>query len=600
MTITDRFREKLTGLRIDRSLRLAFGLAPAHTIIFWGLLICQALLPVASLVLIKLIIDRIVLLSGHSGYEIFIREVGPLVGIACIIALLIALGQQSMGWLREVLARKISDGILTNIHEKSAEIDLEKYENPVFYDTLFRAQQEGPYRPAGMINNLGRILQNSIAIVAVAGLVFSVHWSIPFVIVFSVIPGILVRLRFSEILYRWHREITPVQRETDYLHWLLTGKEHAKEIRIFDTGRFFSEKFRTLRKIYGDSRLALSRRKALAAFVAEGVSIAAVFCVFGFMGARVVSGDMTIGDLVMIYQAIQQGIRISGDLLTGLSEIYEDNRFIEDYYDLVDQQITIRSPEHPLPVPALERSVIQFENVSFGYNPGRMLSLQNISFSIQPGEIVAFIGANGAGKTTLVKLLCRFYDPQNGVIRVGGTDIRLFDPLHFRKEMSVVFQDYVKYNLTASENIGFSDVDSSRVELAAQRTGADRILKPFPEYLDTLLGTRFRGGEALSAGQWQKIAITRAFYKDAGLYIFDEPAASLDTESEHELFRQIRTFLKGKSAILISHRYSTIKMADRIFVLDNGRLVESGSHDSLIQVGGIYTNWYEAQAKDFK
>jgi ATP-binding cassette subfamily B protein len=554
----------------------------------------------------KLIVDKVAF-SVMTPEEIPVfGGVASLILLAAAVALFSALCQLMAGFVNEGQALAVTDYMYDVLHTKSIQVDLEYYENPQYFDTLHRAQQEGPYRPTQILNGLVRMGQNSISLVAMVGLLFAFHWSVAVVLFAAAAPGVLVRLKYSGKLYQWQCERTSTERKASYLNWLLTGDIHAKEIRLFDLGTLLIGRFSRLRKRLREEKLDIARKKSISDLVAQGSATVAIFASFAFIAYRTVQGVITLGDMVMYFGAFQRGLGYLRDMLGGLADLYENNLFLSNLYEFLDLKSRVKDPVSPRPVPAPMKKGIVFDHVSFSYPTGREESnvLNDVSISIERGEVVALVGENGSGKTTLIKLLCRLYDPLKGKITLDGTDIREFKTDSLRREISVIFQDYAKYYLTARENIWFGNVelspDDERVALAAHQADADTLIEDLPKGYETVLGKWFEEGEELSIGEWQKMALGRAFMRDAQIVVLDEPTSSLDAKTEYEVFKRFGQLLNGRSAILISHRFSTVKMADRIFVLDDGRIAESGSHDDLVGQGGIYAELFEKQAEQYR
>ncbi len=592
-------KEKIkTSLSLHRALAFVWQAAPGSAIFSSLLVIIQGFLPLASLYLIKLIIDAaakaVSLPDSNDLSYIFI-----LTGIAAGIGVLNAVCQQTSNYLKEKLSIKVSDHVLALLHKKSVSADLEFYENPAYFDTLHRAQMEGPFRPTSVISGLINLIQNSVSLITITALLVSFHWSVPIVLLCAVIPGVIIKIKYSGKMFYWQRDRTQAERETNYLNWLITGALHAKELRLFGLGDLFAKRFSKIRQTLREEKLELIKHRSIADVFAQVCSIAAMFGAFGFIIFRAVNGIISLGDLVMYYQAFQQGLNFFRNLLTGLAGLYDDNLFISNFYEFLDLKDKILSPEKPAKLPDSFQQGISFENVSFKYPMSEKPVLTSINFSINPGEIVALVGPNGAGKSTITKLLCRLYDPESGIISIDNTDIKNFDVSELRDNIGVLFQDYAQYHFSVRENIWIGDIKtpfkSDRVEKAAQNADAEKIIKNLPKGFETILGKIFQDGEELSQGQWQKIALARAFMRNAQIIILDEPASSLDAESEYEIFNNFKKLLKGKSALLISHRFSTVKMADKILVLKNGTIVEQGSHDVLIKKQGQYAKWFKKQ-----
>ncbi len=356
-------------------------------------------------------------------------------------------------------------------------------------------------------------------------------------------------------------------------------------------------------QIYKESLAIVTRRSAanLAAVALGGIFI---FAIYAFIVYQTVFGILSLGDLVLYHQAFRRGQSAQQGLLAGLVGLYEDNLFLANLYEFLDLKPKVVAPLHPMPVPRPMQAGIAFNRVSFQYPLTARKALEEITLTIRPGETVALVGENGSGKTTLIKLLCRLYDPTDGSITIDGIDLRQFEIADLRRQISVIFQDYAKYHLTARENIWVGNIDlpteHESIAKAAFRAGADRVISSLPQGYDTILGKLFDQGEELSIGQWQKIALARAFLRDSQVIVLDEPTSAMDPKAEYEVFEKFRQLIKDQAAILISHRLSTVKMADRIYVLKDGRISERGNHEELMQLGGTYQHLFETQARNYR
>ncbi|MDY6952525.1 MAG: ABC transporter ATP-binding protein [Thermodesulfobacteriota bacterium] len=591
------------ALRLDRALRFVWQAGPAWALVSLSLVVVQGVLPLLALYLMKLIVDAVTFSLEAPDRLAAFQHVAVLVGLAAAVALFKALCQIIAGLVREGQALAVTDYMYDILHAKSIQVDLEQYENPQCLDTLHRAQQQGPYRPTRIINGLVGLGQSSISLMAVAGLLVFFHWAVALVLFAAAVPGVLVRLKYSAERYRWQRRQTETERRANYLNWLLTGDVHAKEVRLFDLGDLFKGRFGALRKRLRHERFEIARRSATAELVAQASAVLAVFGSFAFIAYGTVFGVITLGDMVMYFQAFQRGLTYLREILGGLAGLYEDNLFLSDFYEFLDVEPKVKRPLRPLPVPRTISKGLSFDHVSFHYTAGNRMVLKDVTFSVAPGQVVALVGENGSGKTTLVKLLCRFYDPAEGTITLDGTDLRSFETSALRRQISVIFQDYVQYHLTARENIWLGNIDLSRkdgrIVEAGSQSGIHDVIARLPKGYDTILGKWFAEGQALSMGQWQKMALARAFLRDAQIMVLDEPTSHLDAKSEYEVFNEFRQLLKGKTAILISHRFSTVRMADRIFVLEKGKVIEQGTHEELCQLGGRYVHLFERQAQHY-
>ena len=590
--------------RLSRAVRFVWQAGPGWTLVGLILLLLRGLLPLLTLYLMKLIVDAVTLALSAPDKTAALRDVGLLIGIAAGVAILNTLLQLTADLVREYQSGAVTDHMYNILHAKSIQVDLQYYENPQYLDTLHRAQQEGPARPTMILDGLVRVGQSGISLVAVAALLLSFHWSMALVLFAAALPGVLVRLGYSRKVFHWQRERTPAERRANYLNWILTVHTHAKEIRLFYLGGIFMERFRDLRRKLRLERLEIIKKRALGDLAAQTGGTLVVFGSFAFIAYRAIQGTITLGDMVMYFQAFQRGLGFFRGMLGGMAQLYEDNLFLSNLYEFLDLDTEIKNPPHPLPVPRPLKKGLVFDRVSFRYSTGNRMVLREISLALAPGEVVALVGENGSGKSTLVKLLCRLYDPLEGSITLDGMDLREFDMRALRKEISVIFQDYSQYHMTARENIWFGNIDSptenKRVEEAAICAGAHEPITQLPKGYETILGKWFEEGEELSIGEWQKVALARAFFRKAQIIVLDEPTSAMDAMSEYEIFKRFHRLLEGRSAILISHRFSTVRNADRIFVFENGTIIENGSHERLIQLGGKYARLFEKQAQHYR
>jgi len=569
-----------------------------------ALLVVQGTLPLLSLYLTKLVVDAVTTALATPDKGAAFGQVALLIGLTGGVALASALCRSIAGLVSEAQGQVITDHMSDLLHAKSIEVDLEYYESAQYYDKLHRAQREAPYRPVRIVNGLVQVAQSGISLLAMAVLLFSFHWGIAAILFAAAVPGLFVRLRYAGQTYRWQRQSTPTERQAWYFHWLLTGDAHAKEIRQFDLGSLFRQRFRDLRQQLRREKIEIATRRSIAELVAQASATVAVFGSYAFIAYRTVQGAITLGDLVMYYQAFQRGQSFLREMLSGLAGLYEDNLFLSNLYEFLELKPKVVEPLHPRPIPQPMQTGLAFDQVSFQYPAGTREVLEDVSLTIRPGEVVALVGENGSGKTTLIKLLCRLYDPTNGTITLDGIDLRQLETTALRREISVVFQDYAQYHLTARENVWFGNValppNEERIAAAARHSGADEVIAKLPQGYETILGKWFEDGEELSVGEWQKVALARAFLRDAQIIVLDEPTGALDARAEHEVFRRFRQLAAGRTAILISHRFSTVRMADRIFVLEGGKIIESGSHDELVRLGGTYARLFETQAQYYR
>lgn len=567
-----------------------------------GLLIVQSVVPLLALYLTKEIIDAVT-----AGLTEGSRDAGRLtllIALAGGVAILAAGLRTLSTYVAELQSLRLGDQVQEVLHAKSVEVDLQYYESPEYHDTLHRAQAEAPSRPARIVAACVQVAQGSLSLLVMLGLLLSFHWFLVVALLAAALPGVVVKTRYSSRLYRWMQRQTSHQRRSRYFNTLLTTIESAKEVRLFGLGELFRNRHRELRRQVIREKLQLVRRRSLFELLAQVVAVAAVFGSMLAIAQRALTGAVTIGDVVMYFGAFQRAQDFFRDTLAGLASLYEDNLFLTDFKKFMELKPAVVNTSRPQLFPRPLRQGIVFDQVTFRYPGTDNDVLTNVSFAIRPGEHMALVGENGSGKTTLVKLLCRLYDPTGGAIRIDGIDLRDLSIEDLRAELAVVFQDYVRYQLTVRDNIWVGNVslppDSPRIAEAARRTGADSIIQTLPNRYDTMLGRHFDQGAELSIGQWQKLAIARAFLRETQLLVLDEPTAALDPRAEAEVFDQFQELAKGRTAILISHRLSTVRNADRILVMVNGQVAEAGGHDELVERAGVYANLFETQAKPYR
>jgi ATP-binding cassette subfamily B protein len=593
-----------TALRLERALRLVWQTAPRWTLVNAALVFAQGALPLAALYLMKRIVDAVTESIAAPDKPLAFQHVVLWILLAGAVAILAALTRALGEYASEAQSLQVTDAVADILHAQSIAVDLAYYEDPSYYDTLHRAQREAPYRPTRIVNGLIQIAQNGIALVGIAGLLFSFDWFLALILFCAALPGAFVRLLHSRRLYGFEQAQTEKERRAWYYHSVLTDAPHAKELRLFHLGALFQTRCRDLRQQIRDGRLALARRRVLSDSLAQTLATAALFGSLAWIAWQTMQDAITLGDLVVYYLGFQSGLNFLQAILRAFAGLYEDNLFLTNLYQFLDLVPKIAAPPHPRAVPQPMPRPITFHNIGFTYPSRDEETLHDIDLTLAPGEVIALVGENGSGKTTLVKLLCRLYDPTRGAITVDGVDLRELDPARWRREISVAFQDYAHYALTARDNIWLGDVeappDPARIVAASRRSGADAVIQRLPQGYDTMLGHWFAKGQELSVGEWQKIALARTFWRDARIVVLDEPTSTLDAASEYAVFEHFRQLMTGHTVILISHRFSTVRLADCIYVLGDGAIVERGSHAELLRQGGLYARLFELQAGNYR
>jgi ATP-binding cassette, subfamily B, bacterial len=604
MQAVRKLRQRMTqAFHLLPALRLIWQSSPQWTVARVFVLSLQGVLPLVSLFLLKLVIDHIaVSLTAVNKSAAFEHALFLLIVSGCVM-LVTSLFASLAELVNAGQAFRVTDYIQELLFQKSAEIDLAYYENSQYYDTLQRAQQEAPFRPNQILNRIAQVLQNGISLAGILALLLSLYWGLAGVLLVAALPALWVRLKFAKIQYQWQRRRTALERRSMYMAILLAHDQFAKEVRLFNLGDLFRRQGREVRLQLYRENFQLMIRRAIASLGAESFAKILTVLVFVFIAYETIQGRLKIGDLVLYQQALQRGEAALQGVLGGLSGLYEDNLFLTNLYEFLNLKPTISDPAYPKQFPAPVQRGIEVRDVSFQYADTPRHALGGVSLKIQPGETIALVGENGCGKTTLVKLLCRLYEPTQGQILIDGIDIRDFAIADLRQEISVIFQDYAKYYLSARENIWLGNIQSSTdgdVEDAARRSGAHDVIERLPKGYDTILGKLFEQGEELSIGQWQKIALARAFLRNSQLIILDEPTSAMDPMAEYEVFQRFKELTQNQMAVLISHRLSTVKMADRIYLMAEGRIAEAGTHQELVELNGSYARLFESQAENYR
>jgi ATP-binding cassette subfamily B protein len=581
---------------LARALGLVWRACPGLTAAWGLLLLVQGALPVATVYLTRPVVNGLVAAIRSGG------NWGPLLLPAALMGVVLLIGELirgSLRWIRTAQGDLVQDHIMSLIHRKSIAADLSFYESPDFYDHLHRARAEASYRPAALLETFGAVIQNGITLIAMLAVIASFGVWLPAALMLSALPAFAVVIRYAAMQHEFRMRTTSIERRAWYHDWLLTTGESAPEIRLFALGNYFYNGYRNLRARLRDERLALARGQSLAELSASASSLGVTAAALIWAVWKTLHGLLSPGDLALFYQAFQQGSGLARTLLENLGQLYQNSLFLGNLFEFLALEPQVVSPEQPIPAPLRVGEGIVFSNVVFRYPDAPRLALDNFSVRIQAGRIVAIVGPNGAGKSTLAKLLCRFYDPQAGSISIDGVDLRNFSLAELRRCITVLFQQPVHYNATVRENIAFGDLSrdftNGAVQTAAETADAGTFIRRLPDGYENLLGHWFEKGTELSVGEWQRIALARAFLRQAPIIVLDEPTAAMDPWAEAEWLSRFRELAAGRIAIIITHRFTTAMLADEIHVIDEGRVIESGSHAELVGRAGRYAQWWSSQ-----
>lgn len=577
---------------LPRTARLVWAASRYWTAAWLALLLIQGLLPVATVVLAREVVDAVVAAikaGGNSESTLaLLMPAGAMGGVLLLGEVL----RGATAWIRSHQAQAIEDHIASLIHDQSTAVDLAFYETPDYYDHLHRARNEAWFRPHRLVENTGTLVQSAVTLIAMAAVLLTFSVWVPLILLLSTLPALYAVLRHAVRQHNWRLRNTAAERQAWYYDWALTSGEAAAEVRLFALGDFFKARFRRVRDRLRRERLALIRAQSFSELGAGALALFATAGCLGWMGYRTIQGQQTLGELALFYSAFRQGQQMLRGLLANMGDIYRNMLFLGDLYAYLDLSPGITEPEHPAPAPAQPASAIAFKKITFCYPGEDRMVLNDFDLSLKAGCVTAIVGPNGSGKSTLFKLICRLYDPQSGRVEIDGRDVRELAIDDLRRLITVMFQTPVHYSDTTARNIAYGEVEqevsTTEIVQAVEAAGAVELVSRLPSGLETLLGKWFEGGTELSAGEWQRVALARAFLRRAPVILLDEPTSAMDSWAEAEWMSRLRTLVEGRTAVIITHRFTTAREADTIHVMRDGQIVESGNHNELLAAGGMY------------
>ena len=581
--------------------RLVWAAAPRWTVAWAVLLALQGVLPVATIFLTRRVVDALVAAMRHeagAGPPAVLLLVGAMAGLLLAGEGLAAANK----WVRGAQSELVQDYIIARIHDQALALDLAFYESPAYFDKLYQARTDAYSRPLALLEGFGSTLQGALTLAAMASVLLVFSWWIPLLLVLSAAPALFVVVRCARQQNDWRLRATQDRRRADYYDWLLLDQHAAAELRLFDLGSYFRPLFQTLRaRLRGEQR-QLARAQAWAEFCAAVCGLAALGLSVGWVLWRAALGGFSLGQVALFYQAFSQGQRLMHTTLENVGQIYSNTLFLDNLFEFLALQPHLTSPAQPRSAPPV-RDSIRFENVTFRYPGSARPALENFNLTLQAGQIAAVVGENGAGKSTLIKLLCRFYDPEQGTVTFDGVDARDLAQEDLWRLVTMLFQAPVHFRVTAGESIALGDWRNAptveEISAAAQAAGADTPIGKLPEGYDTLLSKHF-GGAEMSVGEWQRVALARAFLRPAAIIALDEPTSAMDAWAEADWMARFRALAAGRTALIITHRFTTARQADVIHVMAGGRIVESGRHEELLALNGSYARAWRLQTRDWQ
>ncbi|MDD2366867.1 MAG: ABC transporter ATP-binding protein [Desulfuromonadaceae bacterium] len=588
---------------IGKGIFLVWQAARGWTVAWGLLLLIQGVIPAVQVYLTKMAVDFLsVDISQVTSAAVLTRALPPIIaiGLFWIISQVVT---SLIRWVRAAQTELVQDSIHSLIHDKAIDLDLAFYENPESYDLLHRARVDALSQPIALLESVGVVLQNSVTLLVLAGMIAMYAWWMPFLLIGSALPGLWSVSRYVLREHNWRLLNTANERRSRYYDWLLTDRNSAAEMRLFDLGVYHKRLFQKLRSTLREGRLKLVRDEMKSELFAGSIAWLGGIAGIVWLLMRISRGLAKLGDLVLCYQAFLQGQKLLRSLLESAGRIYRSTLFLENLFQFLSAKPFLAIPEKKLPLLPYLNQGIRFEEVTFRYPGSPFNALDNFSLDLPAGKSTAIVGHNGAGKSTLIKLLCRFYDPQTGKILIDNNDVKELDPSELRRSITVLFQEPVRYHTTASENIAMGDLtalgDQGRIQAAAVAAAAAAPIERLSNGYETVLGKWF-GGAELSVGEWQRLALARAFLRNAPIIVLDEPTSAMDSWAEADWLNRFKQLTAGHTALMITHRFTTAMYADIIHVMESGKIIESGTHEHLISIGGHYAESWQSQVREMK
>lgn len=595
-------RDQLNQIRyVPRALRFVWQAARGWTLLSTIILVIRGILPGITIYLTKEMVNALVDVVDSTGDLNILLNSLPVILLMATTILVRELLGDVQSYINAVLADKTQDFMYSLIHEKTISLDMQFYDSKTYFDTLQRATVEAVSRPLSLLKNINNLLENTITLLTMIGVLFSLSWWTPLILVLGTIPSLLIALRTTRIKQKWRLDNTTKRRRLNYYKRILSDDQAMPELKIFDLGSYYKDAYSRLRTLLREESLAITRHGLLQKAAGNLFGLVILAFLLGWMAWSAFEGLLDLGEIVMFWQATNKGRGLMRSFFLGFDVLYNDLLFLDDLFAFLELESEVEDPQDPVAVEAGLNNEILLKNVTFNYPGSKLNALEDFNLVIPKGKIVAIVGENGAGKSTLIKLLCRFYDPRSGTITWDNVNLRRMTQADLRRRITILFQRPAAYFETAADNIRFGDFANHptqhQIQEAARAGGAEAIINKLPDGYQTILGKRF-GTAELSIGEWQRIALSRAFVRKSDLIILDEPTSAMDSWAEMAWMKRFRDLVDQRTALIITHRFTTAMQADMIHVMVDGRIVESGTHAELVKLNGMYAESWLQQMEE--